>query len=411
VKDFYDSIYIQVPCYVENALLGLRYFSVNSQIGLDSFSYRIYADSVPSADAGVQINVQAWDDPPLLIPLTTKNIVERKEIVIELGATDTTSKTYLGVYIMSLPAKGKLYQYLENGVKGEEIDQAYSAYRQIAPIYNYASEVMNVSSFWGSGPYYSPLMLFGEQEIFTYGGSQLTWTPLTADGYGGPVSGGGADGGITFKSDPETMFTNFGYTEYIELRFKKNVYVSELLIGENRGMGSIKNILAKDPNGNWMIIYTTVVTGAVQLLFDKFKRYRKFRPQLCGTPFLTQDIRFEIDTRTVPDWQEWDFFELGGTETYDRSAVTFNGNAVWKVIYVPDPTSSGVDTFTYSATDCPATNKNWAINPGEVYFSMSFFMYICICIFIYDKYTYYHAFLGGLYRNAHVEHILPLVVI
>jgi hypothetical protein len=87
-----------------------------------------------------------------------------------LGATDTTSKTYLGVYVTSLPKKGKLFQYLENGTRGEEIDQAYSAYRQIAPIYSYASEVMNVSSFWGSGPFYSPLMLFGEQRIFTYGG-------------------------------------------------------------------------------------------------------------------------------------------------------------------------------------------------------------------------------------------------
>jgi hypothetical protein len=26
----------------------------------------------------------------------------------------------------------------------------------------------------------------------------------------------------------------------------------------------------------------------------------------------------------------------------------------------------GVDTFTYSATDCPATHKNWALSPGEV---------------------------------------------
>jgi hypothetical protein len=59
-----DMKNITGPCYVESTVLALRYFSVNGQIGLDSFTYRIYADTVPSKDASVQINIQAWDDPP-----------------------------------------------------------------------------------------------------------------------------------------------------------------------------------------------------------------------------------------------------------------------------------------------------------------------------------------------------------
>jgi hypothetical protein len=241
--------------------------------------------------------------------------------------------SYLGVYITALPKKGKLYQYNDDGTKGAEINQAYSAYRLVAPSYQYASKVLNVSSFWGSGVAYNPIQTLGVQNAFTYGDSPLTWSPLTMNGEGGMANGGGQ--GLTFKNSPDFDFANYGYTEYLELQFDEGVYVSELLIGENRGMGAIKNILAMDPYGHWMTVYTTVVTSAVQLLFDKFKQYRLFRPSVCGTPFLTNHLRFEMDTRTVPDWQEWDFFRLGGTKTYDRSAVDFKGSSVWKVIYVP----------------------------------------------------------------------------
>jgi hypothetical protein len=139
-------------------------------VGVDAIGYRIYAGGLASKETMVEINVQAWNDPPIVTPLTTCNIVDRHETVIELGAADPTSKAFLGVYIMSLPKKGKLFQHLEDGSKGAEINQAYSAYRQTAPVYQYASSVMNVSSYWGSGPFYSPLQLFGPQQVFAYGG-------------------------------------------------------------------------------------------------------------------------------------------------------------------------------------------------------------------------------------------------
>ena len=33
--------------------------------------------------------------------------------------------------------------------------------------------------------------------------------------------------------------------------------------------------------------------------------------------------------------------------------VSWNGKAKWDVVYVPDADASGLDSFTYSATDCP----------------------------------------------------------
>ena len=47
-----------------------------------------------------------------------------------------------------------------------------------------------------------------------------------------------------------------------------NITVTELLIGENRGMGAVKNILAKDFLGNWMTLYTATVDGTIQVLTE-----------------------------------------------------------------------------------------------------------------------------------------------
>ena len=67
--------------------------------------------------------------------------------------------------------------------------------------------------------------------------------PLTLSGTGGFTKGCGQ--GICFASNPEENYANFGYTEYIELGFNTSVIVSQLINGENMGMGAVKNILAK----------------------------------------------------------------------------------------------------------------------------------------------------------------------
>jgi hypothetical protein len=103
-------------------------------------------------------------------PETLLNIQDRKETVIELSVTDSQQKQYLGVFITKLPSKGKIYQYMENGdrglelgmnngtledgvTKGPEINHIYSAYSTIPPVYQYASGVENVSSYWGKDMY------------------------------------------------------------------------------------------------------------------------------------------------------------------------------------------------------------------------------------------------------------------
>ena len=55
-----------------------------------------------------------------------------------------------------------------------------------------------------------------------------------------------------YASNLDTLYAAYGYTEFIELIYDKSMYISALLIGKNRGMRAMKNILAKDPLGNWM---------------------------------------------------------------------------------------------------------------------------------------------------------------
>ena len=72
-------------------------------------------------------------------------------------------------------------------------------------------------------------------------------------------------------------------------------------------MGAVKNILAKDFLGNWMTLYTDQFDGdaaQIQKLYYSFDRVRDFEPQICTTPFLTNHLRFEMNTR-VQDWQGW----------------------------------------------------------------------------------------------------------
>jgi len=143
-------------------------------------------------------------------------------------------------------------------------------------------------------------------------------------------------------------------------------------------MGAVKNILAKvtdfllcvvlfyfgliiilshfiqDPLGNWMTLWTTpTVDSSTQKLYYEFKQYRYNTPDICQTPFFTNHIRYEIDTRDVSDWAEFDYFELQGLPAVDPSMVSWYGNAKWDVMYVPHKDASGLDSFTYSATDCP----------------------------------------------------------
>ena len=280
-------------------------------------------------------------------------IKNRKTPLLNLPIVDVLQKQFLGVNIFSLPTKGTLYQRNRDGSIGAPITSIYQRSAALAVISStqYATKVANCSSFWGGSLSWSPLQALGPQNCPNVVADCVhAWSPLTELGTGGFASGSGQ--GLKYGNDPDARYNELGYTEYLELLYDHPVYPTAVLIGENRGMGAMKNILAKDPYGNWMTLYKNPnVDDSVKNYYTKYNQYRIFVPDICLPPFPTNHLRFEMDTRDVSDWNEYDFFELQGISntSVDYSAVNFYGNAQWNVFYVPNPTASGIDSFTYSA--------------------------------------------------------------
>ena len=54
------------------------------------------------------------------------------------------------------------------------------------------------------------------------------------NGDGGYASGSGQ--GLTYAANPSQLYEDYGYTEFIELKYLQGVKASALFIGENRGM-------------------------------------------------------------------------------------------------------------------------------------------------------------------------------
>ena len=140
-----------------------------------------------SSVAKVKLTVQSWNFPPV-IPLSGKDnhviIVNRQVTSLTLPVKDDQQKQYLGVYIMSLPTKGTLYQRNPDGSLGAVISKPFQ-YSFPTPSIQYASKVLNVSSFWGSGASWNPIQGLGPQDCFVSGSCTKACSFSSTSGTGG----------------------------------------------------------------------------------------------------------------------------------------------------------------------------------------------------------------------------------
>ena len=153
--------------------------------GTDTFSYQLIHNGMISSVATVQLSIQSWDFTPIIpAPANSVMILNRQATSINLPVKDYQQKQYLGVYIMSLPTKGTLYQRKPDGSLGAVIDRPFQ-YSFSTPSIQYASKVLNVSSFWGISSLYNPIQTLGPQNCFTCGDCTMAWCPRTVSGTGG----------------------------------------------------------------------------------------------------------------------------------------------------------------------------------------------------------------------------------
>ena len=133
----------------------------------------------------MKLSIQTWDFPPKIPPPANPTmILNRQPTSLNLPVKDYQQNQYLGVYILSLPTKGTLYQRNLDGSLGAVIDRPFQ-YSFPTPTIQYASKVMNVSSFWGTSASWNAIQVLGPQDCFLCGSCTLSWCPRTLAGSGG----------------------------------------------------------------------------------------------------------------------------------------------------------------------------------------------------------------------------------
>ncbi len=173
----------------------------------------------------------------------------------------------------------------------------------------------------------------------------------------------GKNRSLSFSYDPMETKRRFGYNEFIQLRFDTPVYPHSMQIGENRGMGSMVRIRGRreatpgDLTKLWESKVVDPTTGlptgdaTIEAEFRSKKIYRTFRPQICRSTFKVDELRLELDTDTVTDWNEIDYVRFEGATSLSPGILLDTGSPP-KLVYRPDADADGDDHFEYAAFDC-----------------------------------------------------------
>jgi len=241
-------------------------------------------------------------------------------------------------------------------------------------ITQYAKRVVNTSSYWtDSSGSWSAVKILGEGDcVRSYSDCSNAWCPAQKFPAGKVASNTYTDAEGVARTYPFTrpdwdssaVLDERGYSEFIEVEFERPIYITEVEIGEPRGCGSVVNILAKQYRGDGE---SSLFRQAADTTCDSpdgeqrlGQRMRFWSPNpVCHTPFLSDRVRLELDTRAVNDWNEIDFIKIGGYEQ-PPSGVLFKNSKdsdQLKLVYRPDPDFKGVDSIRLEATDCPYVNS------------------------------------------------------
>ena len=250
-----------------------------SQSGAATLEYYVVdAAGKTSPPVEVVFNVVALDDLPIISMPPPVVTTEDTEVSISIEVSDAEGD-FTALVLTATPSKGKLYVADANGGKGSEVSSTFNQYEVPVVLEQYAKDVLAVSSFWAGSHKRHPYQALGEQDVFAYGDSPLTWCPakrtvmIKGQLLDATLSGAddavrevnGAVGQLSYEWNPATSWTTADppYTEFIELKFNTSVYPSLIEIGENRGMGSVVAVRAAPRGGRKVRGRQLVVCGGV----------------------------------------------------------------------------------------------------------------------------------------------------
>jgi len=128
-----------------------------------------------------------------------------------------------------------------------------------------------------------------------------------------PVLGVFRRGTATDCWNDREALANHGYSQFFTMKFDEKVFIKDIEIGENRGMGSIVSIEAWDyRTSSWMVIWSGEPDVERESFYKETKQYSIFVPYpLCQPTFRTDIIKVKMDTITIDDWNEIDYVSRG----------------------------------------------------------------------------------------------------
>ena len=325
---------------------------VNDRSGVinNAAKFQLIDDFGETLDVTAKYQVQAMDDVPIGTNKTVNVVEDSAATKIALDILDPETDMYT-IAITKLPSKGKLYFEASDGGKGAEITMPFTPWSAKASTYQWAFNVTSVSSFWGNGKNvdYHPIQVLGEQSTTSFGDNVYAWSPLWKDG--GTSYAEGGDDIITFAHDPVAYFTANGSYEYIEVSFEESKYITGVEIGECRGMGSIVKVMAWSETGKkYYTLWEGTASNDIQKHHALFQSYRVFGPSICQPPFKSDRVRIELDTKTVPDWNEIDYIKMFGSNELPDGTLNYPSTSVY---YEPNKDAYGEDSFEFVGYDCP----------------------------------------------------------
>eukprot|EP01137_Pigoraptor_chileana_P000019 Opistho-2@35491 len=264
-------------------------------------------------------------------------LVEDESAVFSLSAVHPDGAG-VTIFISQYPSHGTLYQVSPNGVISGAVAQqtSFEAEKEIA---QWASEA-SASSEWGTyldtANCWCARGMLGPADCSNFKDCASAWCPRTVRA---------SLNGLPYES--------------VYLSYDTPVYVTRIEVYINLGPQAVEGVDVLDARGVWQQLWFLPATSA------RGSEYLVFQPELCTTTFLTKMLRLRVNTDAVPDqWTEIDAVRMFGTLVPRHSVVLDYDH---RLIYIPNPDFSGVDSMFYSASDCPQDVKRRSVQ-SEVKF-------------------------------------------
>eukprot|EP01105_Mastigella_eilhardi_P013041 TRINITY_DN2968_c0_g1_i1.p1 TRINITY_DN2968_c0_g1~~TRINITY_DN2968_c0_g1_i1.p1 ORF type:complete len:927 (+),score=213.74 TRINITY_DN2968_c0_g1_i1:1256-4036(+) len=302
----YGANITTVPTVVTNWNTAVDYLPDPRYVGNVTVTVQL-SDGLQTTSATILITVAASEEPfqSVIVPYTL-GVVEDQGVV-NISLQLRTAGSSPAIYVTELPKSGALYESEAAAEEGRGGNRSSSVV--LEPRFfirrQWASAVVNYSSYWVENGLYEPSAALGAPECWPdYGDCTVAWCPLNANSY-----------------------------EFLDLVFPEPVYALAVEVYEVYGVGNLVGISAK-----------TYDTQEWQLLWegdqDETAAAKKEAIVSSPTLFLRQmpqrsnEVLLRFAPGGVEVWPEVDAVLLIGATTIDASPLS--GDTVY---YVQDPDS------------------------------------------------------------------------